>query len=193
MSTPWGSVMGSVRLQLLWFMLFLVAGCGGTMDDIAPSTNDKRPVVTCGITGPEVCQNASDFTLSDTLENTVTLSSVISTPGLRGTVIYFTMWCPICDTHMSNMRSSILPNYPAMRFLVVDYVSGSVDMARKEESSNGYSGSGFTVLADTNQAVLGIFHATMGTTIVIDSAGVVRFNEDYKDGSRLRSVLSALP
>jgi len=185
--------MGSVKMRLLWLMLVLLAGCGGMMDDIAPSGKDKRPTVTCGITGPDVCQNASDFTLSDTLGNTVTLSSVVSSPGVRGTVIYFTMWCPICDMHMSSMRASILPNYPAVRFLVVDYVSGSVAMARNEESSNGYSGSGFTVLADTNQAVLASFHATMGTTIVIDSAGVVRFNEDYKDGSRLRSVLAALP
>jgi hypothetical protein len=94
---------------------------------------------------------------------------------------------------MSNMRASILPSYPTVRFLVVDYVSGSFTMARNEENDQGYSGSGFTVLADTNQAVLGRFHAAMGTTIVIDSAGVIRFNEEYKDGSRLRSVLSALP
>ena len=184
--------MGSVKMRLLSLLLLLIAGCGGTMDDIAPSNKDKRPVVTCGITGPDVCQNASDFTLSDTLGNMVTLSSVVSS-GVKGTVIYFTMWCPICDMHMSNMRASVLLNYPAVRFLVVDYVSSSVPMARNEESSNGYSGSGFTVLADTNQAVLAGFHATMGTTIVIDAAGVVRLNEDYKDGSRLRSVLSALP
>lgn len=185
--------MGSVKMRLLWLMLVLLAGCGGMMDDIVPSDKDKRPAITCGITGPDVCQNASDFTLSDTLGNMVSLSSVVSTPGVRGTVIYFTMWCPICDMHMSNMRASILPNYPTVRFLIVDYVSGTVAMARNEEISNGYAGSEFTVLADTNQAVLGSFHTTMGTTIVIDSAGVVRFNEDYKDGSRLRSVLSALP
>jgi len=185
--------MGSVKMRLIWLMLLLIAGCGGMMDDIVPSDKDKRPAITCGITGPDVCQNASDFTLSDTLGNMVSLSSVVSTPGVRGTVIYFTMWCPICDMHMSNIRASILPNYPAVRFLIVDYVSSSVAMARNEELSNGYSGSGFTVLADTNQAVLDSFHATMGTTIVVDSAGVVRFNEDYKDGARLRSVLSALP
>jgi peroxiredoxin len=185
--------MGSVKMRLLWLILLLIAGCGGMMDDMAPSDKDKRPVITCGITGPDVCQNASDFTLSDTLGNMVSLSSVLSSPGVRGAVIYFTMWCPICDMHMSNMRASMLPNYPAVRFIVIDYVSSSVPMARNEEISNGYSGSGFTVLADTNQAVLDRFHATMGTAIVIDSSGVVRFNEDYKDGSRLRAVLSALP
>jgi len=94
---------------------------------------------------------------------------------------------------MSNMRSVVVPSYPDVRFLVVDYVSGSVANARNAELSSGYSGSGFTVLADTNQAVLGSFHATMGTTIVVDPSGVVHLNEDYKDGSRLRSALSALP
>jgi hypothetical protein len=33
----------------------------------------------------------------------------------------------------------------------------------------------------------------MGTTVVIDKAGVVRMNEDYKDGLRLQAVLAGLP
>ncbi len=185
--------MGSVKMRPPLLLLLLIAGCGGMIDDIAPSGSDKRPVVQCGITGPDVCQIAPDFTLSDTLGNVVILSSVLSSPGVKGTVIYFTMWCPVCDMHMSNMRSSVVSNYPDVRFFLVDYVSGSIANARNAELSNGYSGSGFTVLADTNQAVLGSFHATMGTTVVIDPAGVVLLNEDYKDGSRLRSALSALP
>ena len=186
--------MDSVKTRPLWLLLlFLIAGCGGMMDDLAPSTTDKRPAVQCGITGPDVCQFAPDFTISDTLGNMVTLSSVIASPGVRGTVLYFTMWCPVCDTHMSNMRSSVMPGYPNVRFFLVDYVSGSVSNARSAELSNGYADSGFTVLADNDRTVLDLFHGTMGTTVVIDPAGVVRFNEDYKDGARLRSVLAALP
>ena len=185
--------MGSVKMRPLWLLLLLIAGCGGMMDDIAPSGTDKRPAVVCGITGPDVCQIAPDFTLFDTLGNSITLSSVISSPGVRGTVLYFTMWCPVCDMHMSNMRSTVVPAYPDVRFFLVDYVSGSVVNARNAEVSNGYAGSGFTVLADTNLDVLSLFHATMGTTVVVDQAGVVRLNEDYKDGARLRTVLSALP
>jgi len=33
----------------------------------------------------------------------------------------------------------------------------------------------------------------MGTTVVIDSAGIVNMNEDYKDGVKLRAVLGELP
>jgi peroxiredoxin len=180
-------------MQHLLLLLVLASGCGGMMDDIVPSGADKRSAVTCGITGPDVCQAAPDFTLSDTLGNTVTLSSVVATPGVRGTVLYFTMWCPVCDMHMSNMRSTVVPAYPDVRFFLVDYVSGSVANARSAELASGYAGSGLTVLADTDHAVLGLFHGTMGTTVVIDAAGVVHLNEDYKDGSRLRSALAALP
>jgi peroxiredoxin len=172
-------------------LLFTLVACGNMMDDLNPSGNDKRPLVQPGTTGPAVGQNAPDFTLSDTLGNSVTLSSVV--PTVQGVVIYFTMWCPICDSHMSHMRSSQLPSFPNVRFYAVDYVSGTVADARNAEISNGYDGSGFTVLADTQQTVLGLYQATMGTTIVIDRTGVVRMNEDYKDGSRLQTVLANLP
>jgi peroxiredoxin len=175
-----------------WLLLLLtLAACGGMKDDLNPSGNDNRPVVQPGTTGPAVGQNAPDFTLSDTLGNNVTLSAVF--PTVQGVVLYFTMWCPICDTHMSHMRSSAIPGFPNVRFYAVDYVSGTVADARNAEISNGYDGSGFTVLADTQQTVLGLYRATMGTTIVIDRTGVVRMNEDYKDGSRLQTVLSNLP
>ena len=36
------------------------------------------------------------------------------------------------------------------------------------------------------------YDATMGTTVVIGSDGVIRMNEDYKDGSKLKDVLSGL-
>jgi peroxiredoxin len=169
----------------------MLVGCGNTLDDLYPSGADKRPHVQCGISGPGVCQYAPDFTLSDTLGNNVTLSSVI--PSAQGVVLYFTMWCPICDVHMSNMRDAVISRFPNVRFFAVDYVSGTIADARNAELENGYAGSGFTVLADTQQRVLGLYLATMGTTIVVDSTGVVRMNEDYKDGSRLQSVLAGLP
>ncbi len=161
------------------------------MDDLAPSGADERPAVQAGTTGPFVSQIAPDFTVSDSLGNSLSLSSVRA--SAQGVVLYFTMWCPICDTHMSNMRSNVVPLFPNVRFLLVDYVSGSVANARNAEVANGYAGSQFTVLADTNQAVLGTYAATMGTTVVIDSAGIIQMSEDYKDGVRLIDVLGSLP
>jgi peroxiredoxin len=160
-------------------------------DDLFPSGSDKRPEIQQGTTGPAVGQLAPDFTLSDTLGNPVTLSTVL--PGRQAVVLYFTMWCPTCDSQMSNMRDAVIPRYPNVLFYAVDYVSGSVSDARNAEISNGWLGSGFVVLADTTQKVLGLYNATMGTTVVIDGTGVVRMNEDYKDGTKLQTILSGLP
>jgi len=185
--------MDSAKKAIIIVSLVMLAGCGGMMDDLAPSGSDKRPPVTPGTTGPMVGQNAPDFTLPDTLGGSITLSSVVTTTGVQGSVLYFTMWCPICDMHMSNMRSNVIPVYPNVRFFLVDYISGSVADAKNAQLSNGYWGSGFTVMADISQSVLNLYQATMGTTVVVDSAGIVRMNEDYKDGTRLRNVLAGLP
>jgi peroxiredoxin len=186
--------MGSVNIR--WLLLLLIpiflAGCGGMMDDLNPSNSDKQSTVQAGTVGPHVGQTAPDFTLSDTLGTSVTLSSVLTGTAVSGVVLYFTMWCPTCDIHMSSMRSSQIPMFPNVRFYAVDYVSSTVAGARNSELSNGYEGSGFTVLADTIQTVLNLYDGTMGTTVVIDKTGIIRMNEDYKD-DRLTATLTSLP
>lgn len=157
-------------------------------DDLNPSSEDLRPDVVPGSDGVQVEQKAIDFTLSDTLFTDVTLSTEY--PLADGVVLYFTMWCPICDSHMNYMRHYVVPNYPNVSFYFVDYVSGSVSASRQAQQSNGYID--FDVLVDTNNAIQDLYNATMGTTIVIDSTGIVKMNEDFKDGSKLASVLSAL-
>ncbi len=179
--------------QALAIIAILLAGCGSMTNDLYPSGSDKRTPAVPGTTGPAVGQNAPDFTLPDTLGTSVTLSTALTSTAVRGVVLYFTMWCPVCDTHMSAMQSGFIPNYPDVSFFAVDYVSGSVAEARNAEIANGFDGSGFTVLADIDQTVLGLYKATMGITVVIDKSGVVRMNEDFKDGTRLRAALDALP
>jgi peroxiredoxin len=175
--------------RIALFVVLLTAGCGDITDDLVPSGDDQRPPVVAGSLGPDVGQVSPDFTLSDTLANPVTLSSELATAD--AVVLYFNMWCPICDSHMSHIRTDVRPDFPSVDFVMVDYVTGSVSNARSAQVSNGYTD--FVVLADTAQSVLDLYHATMGTTVVIDSTGVVRMNEDYKDGTRLRTVLEALP
>jgi peroxiredoxin len=175
--------------RIVPFVVVLAAGCGDLTDDLAPSGTDKRPAVVAGTPGPDVGQVSPDFTVSDTLSTPVTLSSEL--PTAPGVVLYFNMWCPICDSHMSHIRNAVAPAFPAVTFLIVDYVTGSVGASRSAQVSNGYTD--FRVLADTDQSVLDLYHATMGTTVVIDSSGVVRMNEDFKDGTKLREVLEALP
>ncbi len=178
--------MSSARICLILLALLWLAGCG---DNLLPSGEDRRPIVQQGSTGPNVGQLAPDFISQDTGGNSVTLASALA--GRKGVVLYFTMWCPICDSHMSNMRS-IVPAFPGTGFYLVDYVSGSLADAANAASANGYSGAPFIVLADTAQQLLQSYQATMGSTVVIDSAGVIRMNEDYRDGLRLQAILGQL-
>jgi thiol-disulfide isomerase/thioredoxin len=175
----------------LFLMLPLLAACGDVMDDLDPSGSDERPPVQAGTTGPAVGQNAPDFTVSDSLGNPLSLSAVL--PQTRGVVLYFTMWCPVCDSHMSHMQGAVIPGFPDVRFFAVDYVSGSVALARGSEIANGFAGSPFTVLVDTANVLEHSYAGTMGTTVVIDSTGVIRMNEDYKNGVRLQTTLAGLP
>ncbi|HEY5975655.1 MAG TPA: hypothetical protein VIU41_13030, partial [Geobacteraceae bacterium] len=101
--------------------------------------------------------------------------------------------CPICDNHMQNMMASAIPQNPTVGFYAVDYVSGSVADARSAQSANGYAGTPFIVLADVVHEMLQGYQGTMGVTVVVDSTGVIRMNEDYKDGTRLQAVLAGLP
>ena len=181
--------MSIVKLLTFGIGLMLLAGCSDTFDDLNPSGKDRRPTVEQNVPGPFVGQNAADFTLTNTLGESINLATELS--STKGVVLYFNMWCPICDSHMSHMRSHIMPDFPNVKFLLVDYVSGSVDRSRSAQLSNGYAT--LDVLVDSNETVLNQFNATMGTTVVIDNSGIVRMNEDYKDGSKLYDTLEALP
>ncbi len=184
-----------VRTIILIFVFILsLAGCGGgidsdVFDDLDASGDDKRPVVEAGSSGTQDGQVSPDFTVQDSLDISRTLSTELASS--RAVVLYFTMWCPICDAHMSNMRAHIMPDFPNVRFFFVDYVSGSISVSRSEQLANGYGTS--EVLVDVDLELTALYEGTMGTTIVIDSAGVIGMNEDYKDGVKLRAVLDALP
>lgn len=175
------------RLILIAALFSMVAACG---DNLNPSGEDKRPPVVAGSTGGAVGQKSPDFSVSDINGLTVTLASTLA--GRRGAVFYFTMWCPICDSHMNNMRSYVAPLFPDISFYLVDYVSGTVTDAANAASASGYGSGILTTLADTGHTLQGNFQATMGTTVVVDSAGIIQLNEDYRDGTRLKAELSKL-
>ena len=179
--------MSSARIILLAALLLTLAACG---DNLNPSGSDRRSTVTAGSSGPAVGQLALPFTVSDTAGTSVSLASALA--GRRGAVFYFTMWCPICDSHMSSMRAGIIPLFPDVGFYAVDYVSGTVSDAANGAISSGYGGGEFLVLADTAHQLQSNFQATMGTTVVVDPAGVIRMSEDYRDGSRLTAALNNL-
>ena len=170
----------------------VTSGTTGTTITTGPTPTTVTNGSTVGL-GSAVGQRGPDFTVADSLGINVTLSGEISATSVKGAVLYFTMWCPVCDVHMTHMRDNIMPFYPNVRFYAVDYVSGTVTDARDSEVSNGYDGSGFRVLADVNKIIQNLYPGTMGTTIVIDKTGIVRMNEDFKDGTRLQNILASLP
>lgn len=185
--------MGSVKKKALLLLLVLLTGCGGMSDDLFPSGSDKQPPVTPGSTGYLPGQIAPDFTIPDMFGNDVALSSVLTTTGVQGAVLYFTMWCPICWTHMDDILHVQMPAFPNVRFYAVDYVNGTLADVQQSALNTGYFGTALTVLADTQNIVEDPYHGTMGITVVIDRTGIVRMNEDYKNGVRLQNVLADLP
>jgi len=176
------------RRRRAWTLLPLLLGlsaCGGTLDDLFPSGADRRSAGAPGSVG----QLAPDFTLGDTLGAEVNLYATLS--SARGAVLYFTMWCPICDAHMSHLQSNAIPAFPGVRFFAVDYVSGSVAEARAAQVASGWDPTAFTVLADVGAGVEGTYSAPM-EIVIVGRDRVVRMNGEY-DWPRVRSILSSLP
>jgi len=178
-------------LRLLFFVLVLyLSACTDILDDINPSDSDRRGDFDATTIGYHPGETAADFASFDTLNQAFTMS--VELAGSDAIVLYFTMWCPVCDSHMTHMRKSTIPYYPGVKFYFVDYVSGIVDVARASQLNNGY-GTSNVLVDDVNHTVTNLYNATMGTTVVVDSNTIVQMNEDYKDGRKLQEVLEALP
>lgn len=176
-------------LSALLIVSFGLTGCEGMTDDLFPSGEDKRPDVEEGTIGTQVGQQSPDWSLNDTFGNSRGLYDELASS--TGVVLYFTMWCPVCDEHMGRMRIEVIPNFPTVQFFLVDYVSGTITNSRHAQEDYGYTD--IETLVDTVQEVFNLYEASMGTTVVIDKDGIVRMNEDFKDGVKLTETLQALP
>jgi len=170
----------------LALLLLSMASCGAIMDDLAPSGLDKRG--SGGKLAPG--QRAPDFSMPDIHGNMRTLSGELA--GNRGAVIYFSMWCPVCDSHMQSILHGPLPKNPDVAFLVVDYVTSVVDGASKSATEAGYADGPFIILVDTTGQPTLAYGGTMGTTVVVDRTGVVRWIGDYKGEAELEKALAIL-
>jgi len=165
-------------------------------DDLFPSGTDKRPTAQPGTTGYLPSEDAPDVTLPDIDGGTFTLSdhTMTGSDPSDAVVMYWTMWCPVCSGHMDHLQFNVIPQYTGfdVRFIVIDYVNGTVSQSVRARQEGGFASSPFTVLADTAQTATNLFHATMGTTVVIDGNGVVQMNEDFKNGAKLVQALNGV-
>ena len=105
-------------------------------------------------------------------------------------VFYFTMWCPICDSHMNHIRKSLLDAYPNVAFVMVDYVSGNTADSRASQSAGGYGS--LDVVADTDDFLQILLQGTMGSIAVIDKNQVIQLNEYFRSDENLTRVLNQL-
>jgi len=183
-----------LRLPLLILLCLLLSACNDLLDDLNPSGSDKRGTVVAGSIGNRPGQIAADFTLKDSLGNNFVLSDHLTAGSDPADVVvlYFTMWCPVCLSHSDHMYNTVIPQFTGRGTVVyglVDFVSGSVSATRAAELANGFAGSAFTTLADTNQGLLDQFNGAMGIVVVIDSDGTILLNEDYRNGTALTTLL----
>jgi len=181
-----------------WVLCLLLAACGnGIGDDLLPSNSDQRAPVVAGSTGNRPGQVAADFTVPDSLGGAFKLSDHLATgvAPADAVVLYFTMWCPTCLSHADHILGTVVPTFQGRGNVVygmVDYVTGSVALARASEIANGYAGSEFIVLADEQLTLFNQFNGAMGSTVVIGPDGTIHLNEDYRTGMNLIATLDGL-
>lgn len=163
-------------LVSLFFSLMALSGC---MDDLNPDSKDLRD---------NKEQIAKEFSVKSTRNKVVTLSESIKDKD--AVVLYFTMWCSLCNYHMEYIDSHFVPRYSNVKFLMVDYLNGSISLAKNAQEENSYVGS--PVLADIDNILQDAFSGTMATVVVINKQNKILLNEDFKDGQRLAEILDAL-
>lgn len=168
-----------IKLLSLLMALSLLTGC---LEDLNPDDKDIR-------SDTDLAPKTSEgFTAITSLNETINLEDELLIND--AVVLYFTMWCPLCDSHMSHIRSHVIDNYTNVRFYMVDYVSANVSQVRSSQLANGYAG--LQLLVDNNQSLLSQYQATMASVVVIDDKNQILLNEDYKNGARLIDVLDNL-
>lgn len=160
--------------------VFLVLTLMACQEDLYPQDNPSSRSL-AATTGYIL----DDFTVSLNTNQALTLSDQLT--NFDAVVLYFTMWCPVCDSHMQHIRSHLIPAYPNVKFVMVDYVSGSHSHSRASQINSGYSD--FDVIGDTNDYLQDLLQGTMGSIVVIDKNFVVQLNEYFKNDQALKGIL----
>ena len=169
-----------LKLSVILLCLLFTLGC---QEDLAPS-NDQLESTQATREGETL--NDITFTLSDGTSSQ--LSEQLATHD--AVVFYFTMWCPICEGHMSYIRQQIKPHYEDVAFIFVDYVSGNVSSTLDSQQSRGYTD--FPVISDFDDALEQYFNGTMATTVIVDKNFIVKLNALFKTGNEISEVLETI-
>ena len=160
--------------------------CANNFSDIFPDSTDKTGL---NIASGQAGTISANLLVTDMHGNQYPLYNDLA--GVKGSVYYFTMWCSICMAHSGEIINNIKPSFPGFNYFLVDYVSSAPLQSKQLSDYFGFTGL-IGVLNDSSGSLLSYFHATMSSVVVIDSTGRIQMNEDFKDGSRLRSILQTL-
>jgi peroxiredoxin len=180
MSILFDALVNTIRLLTLAFTLCFISGC---QEDLAPS-NDPLSDTSSAVVGSTI----DDFSYTLSTADTEFVSSRLQASD--AVVLYFTMWCPVCDSHMQHIRQHFVNQYPNIDFIFIDYISGSVTYSRRAQTSSGYAD--FSVVADIDDDLQTALSGTMATTVVIDKNFIIKMNEVFKTGQQLSTVLDAI-
>lgn len=172
---------------LLYLFLFSLA-CGGTSNDLTPSSEDLRNTSNSGV-GSNIGQQAPLQSETNSFGTSIDLPTRLKSHDAM--LLYFTMWCPVCDAHSQHIRSQILTKFANVDVHLVDFVSSNQTSSWGAQMSGGYSD--FSTLIDPNNSLEQRFGGAMGKTIIVHSNGNIIFNEGYKDGTRVLEALNSLP
>lgn len=137
----------------------------------------------------KVGDTARDFTLPITDGTSLDLAASLA--GKNAVVFYFTMWCPVCTSHTDEIVQTLIPAYPAARFVIVDYVSSNLTESAMLKTYGGYDATGIVVALDSTQSFMKDYAATMASTVIVDSTHKIRMSETYKK-IRIVDILGAL-
>jgi len=165
-----------IRRLLIPCLAILLSAC---VEDLAPESKDIRNSDSFKI---KISEN---FNITTTTDEVISLEDELANND--AVVLYFTMWCTTCGGHMDeiNYKSD---SYPNIRFLMVDFISGSISQAKNYQRDNGYNN--MTTLVDDDDILQNTYDGKMAATIVINNQSEIVFNEVYK--SRLYDVLDSL-
>ncbi len=163
------------QFVLICITLFLSA----CVEDLAPENKDLRKDSNFEI------QISENFSISTTDGDTLNLDDELA--SYDAVVLYFTMWCSTCSAHMDEIDAK-QDDYPNVRFLMVDFVSGSLSQSKNSQRDNAYNH--MTTLVDNNDLLQDRYKGKMASTIIINNQHEILFNEVYK--SLLYEKLDAL-
>ena len=163
------------HIALICISLFLSA----CVEDLAPGNKDLRKGSNFEI------QISENFSISTTDDEIINLDDELASDD--AVVLYFTMWCSTCSAHMDEIDAK-QDDYPNVRFLMVDFVSGSLSQSKNSQRDNAYNH--MTTLVDNNDLLQNRYKGKMASTIIINSQHEILFNEVYK--SLLYEKLDAL-